>query len=211
MAPPVLERLYGAAEVRSLEDTILWLTRNTAAAASLVSMIKNHRLYCHRPRPRHPPRRTTARSACSAKMRHAVQAAVLSQRGDPPEYAHGLLHATYVVVHSAAPPLRADMSLRQEFTQAEVLCQHRSLRVPNHASPKQCEMAQYACRSSPGSLTQWCASRAAAGRMSSATASARYAFLGAALGRRTVAAIDWQTGALTESRTHIEEVLGGIR
>ena len=54
---------------------------------------------------------------------------MLSQHGDPPEYAHGLLHATHVVVHPAAPPLRADMSLRQEFTQAEVLCRQRLLRV----------------------------------------------------------------------------------
>ncbi len=50
----------------------------------------------------------------------ALQAMALSQPGDPPEYAHGLLHATYVVVHPASPPLRADVSLRQEFTQAEV-------------------------------------------------------------------------------------------
>ena len=49
-----------------------------------------------------------------------MQAAALSQPGDPPDYTHGLLHATYVVVHSASPPLRADISLRQEFTQAEV-------------------------------------------------------------------------------------------
>jgi len=128
MVPPVLERLYGISEVRNLEDTILWLTRNTAVAASLVSMIKDHCLPPPPPRPARPLHLTSARSACLV-IRHALQAAVLSQHGDPPEYAHGLLHATHVVVHPAAPPLRADMSLRQEFTQAEVLCRQRLLRV----------------------------------------------------------------------------------
>ena len=62
---------------------------------------------------------------------HALQAAALSQPEDPPEYAHGLLHATYVVVHPASPPLRTDMSLRQEFTQAEVIL----LPDTSHTSP----------------------------------------------------------------------------
>ena len=124
MGPPVLERLYGASEVRNLEDTILWLTRSTAVATSLVRIIDTP----PPPRSQHPKK-----ARHSSVIRHALQAATLSQTGDLPEYAHRLLHATYVVVHPAAPPLRADISLRQEFTQAEVSCPY-----PNYTRCDRC-------------------------------------------------------------------------
>ena len=56
MGPPVLERLYGASEVRNLEDTILWLTRSTTVASSIVSII-------HSPPPPTTPTPTARASA----------------------------------------------------------------------------------------------------------------------------------------------------